>query len=352
MMIDIDNRSLNRLKPTNSINRNQMILPIKNISLASLTKKKLPHKSLSSIYHKSVINENIQISKYSESFISNSNISKPEKTSSNKDFNKQSSIYSNDHLDSSSSIDNLTIEFRQRTQLTYLLSLDFVQSSANFIYPNLRIISSGYFFHRNNHIEKNVLYMYSNTLISNKTLPLVFLGSEYFLRKPINFERLKFPLSTNENLEPLIDLFINRPQFIQEIPELNDLSNYLFLPQSISALLFFDSSLNQSARHLCYELRTKENQNKFTIKDLLYMSQRENNIIQMNALNDKRYHEFKNQLTDIYYYENSLVSFKQKQIKLNFFEKNIKTKSSITRSSLHKYSRIKTRPTIVTSMLS
>lgn len=30
------------------------------------------------------------------------------------------------------------------------------------------------------------------------------------------------------------------------------------------------------------------------------MSQRENNIIQINALNDKRYHALKNQLTEIY----------------------------------------------------
>ncbi|CAF3894326.1 unnamed protein product [Rotaria sp. Silwood2] len=311
---------------------------------------KFSHKSLSSIYNKTIINENIRIPQYSESFISNSNISKTEKSSFNKDFNKQSSIYSNDHPDSSSSIEHLTSEFRQRTQLTYLLSLDFVQSSANFIYPNLRIISSGYFFHRNTSIETNSIYMYSNTLTSNKILPLVFLGSEYFLRKPINFEHLKFPFSTNENIEPLVDLFINRPRFIREIPEINNLSNYIFLPQSISALIFFDSLSNQSARHLCYELRTKENQNKFTIKDLLYMSQRENNIIQMNALNDKRYHEFKNQLTDIYYYENSLSSSEQKQTKLNVLEK---TKSSnISRPSLHKHSRIKTRPTIVTSILS
>ncbi|CAF2447108.1 unnamed protein product [Rotaria sp. Silwood2] len=347
----------------------RLICSIKNISLSSLTKKKFSHKSLSSIYNKTIINENIRIPQYSESFISNSNISKTEKSSFNKDFNKQSSIYSNDHPDSSSSIEHLTSEFRQRTQLTYLLSLDFVQSSANFIYPNLRIISSGYFFHRNTSIETNSIYMYSNTLTSNKILPLVFLGneifyifffffqkmisqigSEYFLRKPINFEHLKFPFSTNENIEPLVDLFINRPQFIREIPEINNLSNYIFLPQSISALIFFDSLSNQSARHLCYELRTKENQNKFTIKDLLYMSQRENNIIQMNALNDKRYHEFKNQLTDIYYYENSLSSSEQKQTKLNVLEK---TKSSnISRPSLHKHSRIKTRPTIVTSILS
>ena len=99
-------------------------------------------------------------------------------------------------------------------------------------------------------------------------------------------------------------MFLNRPQFIREIPELNDLSNFLFLPQSISAFLFFDSPLNQSARHLCYELRTKENQNKFTIKDLVHMSQRENNIIQMNALNDKRYHRLKSHLADICHDQN------------------------------------------------
>jgi hypothetical protein len=65
--------------------------------------------------------------------------------------------------------------------------------------------------------------------------------------------------------------------------------------------------LNPSVRHLCYELRAKENQNKFTIKDLYNMSQRENNIIQINALNDERYHALKNQLNDIYYYKNQLI---------------------------------------------
>lgn len=139
----------------------------------------------------------------------------------------------------------------------------------------------------------------------------------------------------------MIDLFLSRPHFIREIPELNDLSNYLNLSKSISALLFFDSSSNQSARHLCYELRTKENQNKFAIKDLLSMSQRENNIIQMNALNDRRYQAFKNQLTDVYQYESNFSSAEQKQTKLRFSEKMTKTTSPISRSSIHKYSRMK-----------
>ncbi|CAF3924997.1 unnamed protein product [Adineta steineri] len=182
---------------------------------------------------------------------------------------KSSSIYSNDHYDSlSSSIDNITIA--SRTQLSYLFSLDFIQSSANFIYPNVRIISSGYF---SNQTNKNSIYIFSNTLSSTKNIPLIF----------------------------LVDLFLNRSQFIQEIPQLDNLSDYLYLPQSISALVFFDSLLTPSLRHQCYELRTKENKNKFTIKDLFVMAQRENNIIQINALNDKRYHAFKDQLTDIYY---------------------------------------------------
>jgi len=109
------------------------------------------------------------------------NISRQETNSFNKDFSKQSSIYSNDHHDSSSSsIDNITIGSRPRTQLTNLLSLDFVQASANFIYPNVRLISSGYFFNRNNDKEKNSIYIFSNTLSLRKNIPLVFLGNEFF----------------------------------------------------------------------------------------------------------------------------------------------------------------------------
>ena len=113
---------------------------------------------------------------------------------------------------------------------------------------------------------------------------------------------MKYPLSKNEYIEPLIDLFLNRPQFIKEIPQLNNLSNYRLLSKTISALIFFNSSI----RHLCSELNTKNNNNKYNIKDLINMSKRENNIIQMNVLNDKRYHALKDQLTDIYSYENSL----------------------------------------------
>ncbi|CAF4774005.1 unnamed protein product, partial [Rotaria magnacalcarata] len=68
------------------------------------------------------------------------------------------------------------------------------------------------------------------------------------------------------------------------------------------------------------------------------MSQRENNIIQMNALNDRRYQEFQNKLTDVYQYESTLSSIEQKQAKLSFSEKMTKTTSPISRSSIHKYS--------------
>jgi hypothetical protein len=122
---------------------------------------------------------------------------------------------------------------------------------------------------------------------------------------------LKLPLSTGETIEPLIDLFLNRPNFIKEIPELNDLSSYRLLPQSISGLIFF----NPPARHLCSEFSTKEEKNKFTIKDLVNLSQRENNIIQINALNDQRYHAFKNQLTDIYSYQSSIALADKEQSK-------------------------------------
>ncbi len=206
---------------------------------------------------------------YSESFLSRIEFDS---------FSKQSSVYSNDRFDASSN------EYRQRS---HLFSLDFVQSSASFIYPNIRILSSGYVPNK-----KNSFYLFSNRKSSNKNIPLVFLGSEYFLRKSNDFEQLKYPLSTSEILEPLIDLFLTRSQFIKEIPELNDLSNYRLLPQTISGLLF----INSSARHVCSEF----NENKFTVKDLLSMSQRENNIIQINALNDKRYHGLKNQLNEIY----------------------------------------------------
>jgi hypothetical protein len=54
----------------------------------------------------------------------------------------------------------------------------------------------------------------------------------------------------------------------------------------------------------------KGNKNKFAIKDLLHMSQRENNAIQIDELHDKRDHAFKNESTNIYYYQNSLSSFK------------------------------------------
>lgn len=124
------------------------------------------------------------------------------------------------------------------------------------------------------------------------------MGSEYFLRKSIDFQQVKYPLSTNEHLEPLVDLFLNRPQFIREIPQLNNLSTYRFLPQTISGLVFFDSSI----RHLCSQFSSKENQ--FTIEDLYHMSQRENHIIQINALNDQRFHSFKNLLSEIYSYPN------------------------------------------------
>jgi hypothetical protein len=70
-------------------------------------------------------NQNVQNPRCSESLISNSTISKTETESFDKDFSEQSSI------------DNK----RQRIELTNLLSLDLVQSSAHFIYPNLKLIS-------------------------------------------------------------------------------------------------------------------------------------------------------------------------------------------------------------------
>ena len=212
-------------------------------------------------------------------------------------FSKQSSIYSS------------SSEYRQRS---HLFSVDFVQSSASFIYPNTRVISSGYGPNKTHSI-----YIYSNRQSSTKKLPLVFIGSEYFLRKSIDFEQMKYPLSTSEILEPLVDLFLTRPQFRKEIPELNDLSNYRLLPQSISGLLF----INSSTRHICSQF----NENKFNVKDLSNMSQRENNIIQANALSDKRYQALKDELNEIYSYR---------------IEKNI--------SPL----RIKTLPSIVTSISS
>ncbi len=156
---------------------------------------------------------------------------------------------------------------------------------------------------------------------------------------------MKLPLSTGESIEPLIDLFLNRPKFIKELPELNDLSSYRLLPQSISGLIFF----NPPARHLCSEFSTKEEKNKFTIKDLVNLSQRENNIIQINALNDQRYHAFKNQLTDIYSYQSSFVLADKEQSKTSFLEPMTKT---ISFPSIENYVRNKSLSTIVTSRVS
>jgi hypothetical protein len=192
--------------------------------------------------------------------------------------------------------------------------VDYVQSSASFIYPNTRVVSSGYGPNKNNSI-----YIFSNRNSSNKTIPLVFVGSEYFLRKSIDFEQMKYPLSTSDILEPLIDLFLTRPQFIKEIPELNDLSNYRLLPQSISGLLFINSSI----RHICSQF----NENKFNVKDLLNMSQRENNIIQTNALNDKRYQALKDELNEIYSYQ-----YTSTRIEKNISQLRIKTLPSIVTS--------------------
>jgi hypothetical protein len=126
------------------------------------------------------------------------------------------------------------------------------------------------------------------------------LGSEYFLRQPIPFEHLQYPLRQCEHIEPLIDLCLHRSQFIREIPRLDDLSIFLFLPKSISARVFVDSTTHQSGRHQCHEWRTKEKQNAFTIDDLCSLSQRENLIIQVNARHDRRYLALKDELTDIY----------------------------------------------------
>jgi hypothetical protein len=141
----------------------------KDIPSPSLTKRKFTQKSLSSIYSKSLVDHNLSSPQYSESFISNSNISRTETDSFYKDFSKHSSH-------SSSSNDNISAEYRKRIQLTNLHSLDFVQSPANFIYPNLRTVSSGYPPN-----QKNSIYVFSNTFSSNKNTPLVYLGNEIFI---------------------------------------------------------------------------------------------------------------------------------------------------------------------------
>jgi hypothetical protein len=81
---------------------------------------------------------------------------------------------SNDRPDSSASFDHVTIGSRPRIQLTYLNSLDFVQSSAQFIYPNIQILSTGTL---KSHDEHNSLCMFVNTFTSVKPMPLVFLGN-------------------------------------------------------------------------------------------------------------------------------------------------------------------------------
>jgi hypothetical protein len=73
-----------------------------------------------------------------------------------------SSIINPSRTDSSSSNENINLH-----------SADFIQSSPNFIYPNLRTISSGY--------PPNLTYVFSNTLSSDKNIPLIYLGNKLFI---------------------------------------------------------------------------------------------------------------------------------------------------------------------------
>jgi hypothetical protein len=92
---------------------------------------------------------------------------------------------------------------------------------------------------------------------------------------------------------------IHRPQFTREIPQLVDLSTYRFLPETISVRLFFDSRFNSSGRHFCQDRRSETHMNKFTLDDLCRLSRRENHLIQINALNDRRYQMLKDLLVDV-----------------------------------------------------
>ena len=150
----------------------------KDTSSAFLSRKKFIKKSLVSVYNNPTINEKSKVPEYSESLTSNSNTSKREDDTLNVDSSKQSI---SDVLGSSSSLNNRINTFRQRTQLTNLFSLNFVQSSANYIYPNLRTISSGYYSNPNDPDAKNTMYMFSNALSRKKAVPLVFLGILIFV---------------------------------------------------------------------------------------------------------------------------------------------------------------------------
>ena len=145
----------------------------------------------------------------------------------------------------------------------------------------------------------------------NSIVKWIFSGSEYFLRKSIDFDRVKYPISSNEHLEPLIDIFENRRQFVQEVPDLTDLSIYRSLPESISGLPFLDPS----QRHTCSDFH----QNRFTLDNLSRMSQRENHIIQTNATNDRRFRNLFEYLNNIYFYESekNIPTKKSSQLRMN-----------------------------------
>ena len=321
----------------------------------------------SASFHTSTDNGSISSPHYSESLISNSKFSRRETDSWTGDFGLKSSISSHDRPNSASSLENITVALRPRVHLTNLLSLDLLQSAAHFIYPNVKLLVSGLVLNRT---EKNSICTFSNTFPSTTNMPLVFLGnelvftsihprlsigSEYFLRQPIHPERLKFPLRQSESVEPLIDLFLHRSQFIREVPLLDDLSKYLLLPNAISGLLFFNSITHQSGRHSCQEWRTKENRNRFTLHDLSSMSQRENHIVQINALHDHRYHALKNELTEIYPFQTPHPSFferykQQQQTEQVLHEKITRTMSPIIRRSSAKSSRVRNRSVMMTSL--
>ena len=348
--------SFGKLSKIKSPLKNNRWQAVKSLPISSLEKR-------SASFHTSADNGSISSPHYSESLISNSKFSRRETDSWTGEFGLKSSISSHDRPNSASSLENITVALRPRTHLTHLLSLDLLQSAAHFIYPNVKLLVSGLALTRN---EKNSICTFSNTFPSTANMPLVFLGkhvsfarlhprlsigSEYFLRQPIHPERLKFPLRQSESVEPLVDLFLHRVQFIREVPLLDDLSRYLLLPHSISALLFFDSTTHQSGRHSCQEWRTKENRNRFTLHDLSSMSQRENHIIQISALHDHRYHALRNELTEIYSFQAPHPSYfeRSKQLPVSR-EKVTRTISPINRRSSTKSSRLRHRSVIGTSL--
>ncbi|CAF1062238.1 unnamed protein product [Didymodactylos carnosus] len=200
--------------------------------------------------------------------------------------------------------DEITITLKQQQQPTYLISTDIVQSSASVVYPGVKYINHGYYSNRSLETNANTIFLFKHTKEftinqQTKNIPLVFIGAEVFLRKPFKSDRVHFPLKTEE-IEPLIDLNLARPTFVQEIPIIFNLSVYRLLNKTITAHMFFDSPTTQAARHSCKDFRSKEGRTRFQIHDLYLLSKRESNIIQVNALSDVRFHNLLSQLNEIY----------------------------------------------------